>query len=103
MIALARVDLPDPLGPISAWISPLLTVRSKPLRICFSPACTCRLRISRSAAMSVFFWGAGSGRRDRAGGHDGGCGRRKRDAAGGEGDELGQRGLGERLDDAALD
>ena len=24
MIALARVDLPEPLGPIRAWISPLL-------------------------------------------------------------------------------
>ena len=36
MIALARVDLPEPLGPISAWNSPARTCRSTPLRICFS-------------------------------------------------------------------
>ncbi len=40
MIALASVDLPEPLGPIRAWISPLPTVRSSPRRISFSPART---------------------------------------------------------------
>src|SRR5215210_6103887 len=49
MIALASVDLPDPFGPIIAWISPERTWRSTPLRICFSPAATCRFLISRSA------------------------------------------------------
>src|ERR687896_197976 len=29
----ASVDLPEPLGPISAWISPLSSDRSSPLRI----------------------------------------------------------------------
>ena len=52
MIALARVDLPDPFGPISAWNSPERTCRSTPRRMDFSPALTCRLRISRSAMVS---------------------------------------------------
>ena len=37
-IEYAKVDLPEPLGPMIAWISPLLTVRSTPLRISFGPA-----------------------------------------------------------------
>src|SRR3712207_4282947 len=49
MITLASVDLPEPLGPIIAWISPERTRRSTPLRICLSPAATCRFLISRSA------------------------------------------------------
>src|SRR5688500_2707786 len=49
MTALARVDLPEPFGPIRAWISPERTCRSTPLRICLSPAVTCRFLISRSA------------------------------------------------------
>src|SRR3954454_5857066 len=49
MIVEASVDLPEPLGPMSAWISPLLTSRSTPLRISRSSTRTCRLRISRSA------------------------------------------------------
>src|SRR4051812_20040082 len=99
MIEFARVDLPEPLGPISAWTSPLLTVRSRPLRICLSPACTCRLRISSSAAMKwLSFWVSGDGR-GVLDGRDGlGLGRTV-----GEGDELGERRLGQRLDDAALD
>ena len=52
MIALASVDLPEPFGPISAWISPERTCRSTPLRICLSPAVTCRFLISRSAMVS---------------------------------------------------
>src|ERR1044071_3221867 len=49
MIALARVDLPEPLGPISAWTLPFSTSRSRPRRISLSSALTCRLRISSSA------------------------------------------------------
>src|SRR5688500_16021317 len=49
MITFASVDLPEPLGPMSAWISPLFTSRSRPLRISFSPALTYRFLISRSA------------------------------------------------------
>ena len=48
MIALASVDLPEPLGPMSAWISPGRTVRSSPLRICLSPTATWRFLISSS-------------------------------------------------------
>ena len=36
--ALASVDLPEPLGPISAWTSPAPTVRSTPFRISAPPA-----------------------------------------------------------------
>src|SRR3954453_102179 len=79
MITLASVDFPDPLGHISAWNSPSRTGRSTPLRICLSPAETCRLRISRSA-MDL----QGFSRR---------CGK---------GDELGERGALQRLDDADL-
>src|SRR3954451_19775043 len=97
MIALASVDLPEPLGPISAWISPRLTVRSRPLRISLSPAWTWRLRISRSAIRSQFFLrSSGSGDHGALGSGDG-------PVHGREGDELGQRRLGEGLDDAALD
>src|SRR5215210_8121064 len=53
MITLARVDLPDPFGPISAWNSPERTCRSTPRRMGLSPALTCRLRISRSAMVSL--------------------------------------------------
>ena len=49
MIALARVDLPEPFGPISAWTLPFSTSRSRPRRISLSSALTCRLRISSSA------------------------------------------------------
>src|SRR3954468_4549955 len=98
MMTLARVDLPEPLGPMRAWISPLLTVRSRPLRIFLSPAWTCRLRISRSAMCS----GPEVGGRFRCSwsGVDGLA--RGGDLALLERDELGERRLGERLDDAAL-
>src|SRR6478752_10441103 len=50
-IEYARVDLPEPFGPMIAWVSPLLMVRSTPLRISLrSPSAstvTWRLRISR--------------------------------------------------------
>src|SRR5690349_18029886 len=49
----ARVDLPDPLGPMMAWVSPCFTVRSTPLRISFvalsASTVTCRSRISSVA------------------------------------------------------
>src|SRR4051812_45751577 len=80
MIALASVDLPDPLGPISAWTSLLRTSRSRPLRICLSPAATWRLWICSSAID----------------GHQGGF-------VGGEGDQLGEGRAPHRLDHAALD
>src|SRR4051795_12289463 len=49
MIVEASVDLPEPLGPMRAWSSPLETDRSTPLRISRSSTRTWRLRISRSA------------------------------------------------------
>ena len=35
---LAKVDLPEPLGPMRAWTSPAATVRSTPLRISIPPS-----------------------------------------------------------------
>src|SRR3954453_161762 len=49
MIVEASVDLPEPLGPIRAWISPLLTSRSTPLRISRSSTRTWRWGMSRPA------------------------------------------------------
>ena len=47
----ARVDLPEPLGPMMAWVSPELTVRFTPLRIGLMPSlvstCAYRSLISR--------------------------------------------------------
>ncbi len=54
MIAFARVDLPEPLGPISAWTLPFSTSRSRPRRISLSSTLTCRFRISSSANFSPF-------------------------------------------------
>src|SRR5919199_4758328 len=82
MIALASVDLPEPLGPISAWNSPSRTWRSTPLRICLSAAETCRFLISRSA-MDLQGSSRGSGGREL--------------------DELGQRGALQGPDHAHLD
>src|SRR3954454_7786962 len=87
MIALASADLPEPLGPISAWNSRSRTWRSTPLRICLSPAATWRFRISRSA-MDL------QGRR-RGGSRGGGGGT-------GELDQLGQGGPLQRADHAHL-
>src|SRR2546421_8842970 len=50
MSTLASVDLPDPLGPISAWISPWRTVRSIPFRISLPSTLACRSWISSVAA-----------------------------------------------------
>src|SRR3954447_2004963 len=90
MIALASVDLPEPLGPMSAWISPERTVRSSPLRICLSPTATWRFLISSSGMKS---WVRGSGRGD---------GLARRRGLGGERDEVGQGRLLQCLEDAAL-
>src|SRR3954454_22536557 len=62
-MVLASVDLPEPLGPIRAWISPLLTDRSTPRRISRSSVRTWRFLISRSAMFSC------SRGRARSGGH----------------------------------
>src|SRR5215207_8454988 len=85
MSALARVDLPEPFGPIRAWNSPERTCRSTPFRICLSPAETCRFLISRSAMIS-------------SGGDVGGKWR----LAVGEVHELGQRGALQGADDPHL-
>src|SRR3954465_2442643 len=82
MIGFASVDLPEPLGPIRAWNSPERTCRSTPRRMDFSPALTCRLRISRSAMVSLS--------------------QRKRSVGLGELDELGQRGALQGADDPHL-
>src|SRR6476661_1336953 len=47
MMVFASVDLPEPLGPISACVSPLRTVRFSPRRISRSSMRTCRFWISR--------------------------------------------------------
>src|SRR3954451_20306372 len=87
MIALASVDLLEPLGPMSAWNSPLRTCRSAPLRICLSPAETWRFLISRSAMLCFDAF-------------DGDV--RKNGGPLLEGDQLGQGGALQRLDDAQL-
>ena len=48
---LASVDLPEPLGPNNAWISPGAIVRSTPRKIGVEPALACRLRTSKSGLM----------------------------------------------------
>src|SRR6266516_2784465 len=50
---LARVDLPDPFGPISAWTSPWRTVRSMPFRISLPSTDPCSPSISRVAASTA--------------------------------------------------
>src|SRR5262245_1151915 len=98
MIAFASVDLPDPFGPIRAWIEPLSTSRLTPLRISLPSAVTCRSRISRSAnstpVVALTFSLRGADRRRRRGG----CRRMQF----GELDQLGDRRPRERLGHAAL-
>src|SRR5919202_4619416 len=91
MTALASVDLPEPLGPMSACTSPGRTMRSRPLRICLSSAWTWRFSILSSAILSLTSDGL------RGGDRDGPVLARR------EGDELGQGRAGERLHDAAVD
>src|SRR4051812_35476041 len=96
MMVLARVDLPEPFGPISAWISPLPTSRSRPRRISLSSVRTCRFLIS-SSDISLRFR---SPRRPLDGAADGLA--RLFFSGAGELDQLGQRGAGEGAADAAL-
>src|SRR4051812_49062074 len=102
MITLASVDLPEPFGPMRAWIWPFSMARSTPLRISFSPALTCRLRIS-SSDKRISFWKLWlrAGLDDRQRGDA--LGRRDHVAAARELDQLGERGALERLDDPHLD
>src|SRR5688500_1136636 len=97
MMALARVDLPEPFGPIKAWIWPVDTSRSSPFRICLPSAFTCRLRISRSAIGLRFRGWRGAGFRGGSAG-DGFPG----GVLVGELDQVGERGAGERLGDPAV-
>ena len=48
---LARVDLPDPFGPMSVWTSPAPTERDTPRRISAPSTVTCRSRISSAGAV----------------------------------------------------
>src|SRR5829696_2520616 len=98
MIAFASVDLPEPFGPISAWMLPLSTSRLTPLRICLPSAVTCRLRISSSANSYSWFCSKLSLRR----GDRGGLGRGLGCVVVGELDQLGEGGAGKRLRDPAL-
>src|SRR5215212_2710165 len=98
MIALASVDLPEPFGPIRAWIEPFSTSRLTPLRISLPSAVTCRLRISSSANSAPGFVSKLSLRRGDSDALVGWCGR----VLVGELDQLGQRRAGERLGDPAL-
>ena len=52
-IAYDSVDLPDPLGPITAWVSPDFTVRSTPLRIGISSPSGVFTETCRSLMSSV--------------------------------------------------
>src|SRR3954454_21656188 len=99
MIALARVDLPEPFGPISAWMLPPSTSRLTPLRICLPSAVTCRLRISSSANWCSWFCSKLSLRRGDRGGLGGGLGC----VVVGEFDQLREGGPGEGPGDPALD
>src|ERR1700761_5660867 len=101
MITLASVDLPDPLGPIRAWISPWPTRRSSPRRISLSPARAWRFRISSSGIVSVSLRGGTSG--GGRGARDGRGRQRLDPAVLGELDELGERRVLQRADDPALD
>src|SRR5437867_2715516 len=49
----ARVDLPDPFGPISAWVCPCFTTRSIPLRISLPSTEACSPRISSVAVATA--------------------------------------------------
>src|SRR5436190_5448832 len=94
MIAFASVDLPEPFGPMRAWISPADTSRSRPLRMGFPSALTCRFLISRSAIrLRCRGWWLGGATGDR----------RLRAVLVRELDELRERGARERLSDAAVD
>src|SRR3954447_22101736 len=52
MITLDSVDFPEPLGPISAWISPWRTVRSMPRKISLPSTVACSPRTSSVAGVA---------------------------------------------------
>ncbi len=52
MMALPSVLLPLPLGPISAWVSPRLSVRLTPFRIGLPSTLTCRSLITSDSVMT---------------------------------------------------
>src|SRR5262245_31079036 len=54
MRTFASVLLPEPFGPMIAWISPLSTESVRPVRISFSPMFARRSRISRSLVITEF-------------------------------------------------
>src|SRR4026207_729509 len=53
MITFDSVGLPEPFGPIRAWVSPCFTTRSIPFRISLPSTCACRSMISSVAAPFV--------------------------------------------------
>ena len=61
MMVLPSVDLPAPLGPMSTWTSPGLTVRSTPCRMGFSPTWVLRpvtlSRADSAIGSSILSWG----------------------------------------------
>src|SRR5438034_7834330 len=59
----ARVLLPDPFGPMIAWISPCLTWKSTPLRISLPSMVAWRSLISSWLILQVFLYCAISDRR----------------------------------------
>ena len=64
MIAFASVDLPEPFGPIRAWMRPFSTSRSSPLRISLSSARHVQvadLKLCQFGSFGVRFAGLGLG------------------------------------------
>src|SRR4051812_20957354 len=59
MITCDRVDLPDPLGPITAWTSPERMTRSIPLRISLPSTPARRPSITSSDMAGTFGFGGG--------------------------------------------
>ena len=49
----ANVLLPDPLGPIMAWVSPALTARSMPCKISAPSTPACKFRISNMYSFPI--------------------------------------------------
>src|SRR5512141_187602 len=73
----ARVDLPDPFGPMIAWVSPSPRVSVTPLRLSLGPSSvsteTCRSLLSSVLIVVSLFsevWSAGADAVGRLGGVD---------------------------------
>src|SRR5215510_9494792 len=56
----AKVDLPEPFGPMMAWTSPLLTFRLMPFKISLPSTEAVRLRISNIHNSKKMVFGFGS-------------------------------------------